>query len=136
MAPQSFYNADAAAVGQRIRQARLARGLSQRTLAFDGCSPAYLSHIEKGKRRPSLQLLRELARRLDVSPDYLETGAETSANDSAVGFDRALVRVQLEQALAAVRHDPSDLIELLAILTEALRQGLAHHRGCVLSSAV
>jgi tetratricopeptide (TPR) repeat protein len=66
---------DPAAVGERLRSAREAAGLSQRQLAFPGCSPAYISRIEAGERIPSLQLLRELGRRLGVSEDYLATGA-------------------------------------------------------------
>jgi tetratricopeptide (TPR) repeat protein len=51
-------------------------GLSQRQLSFPGCSPAYISRIEAGDRIPSLQLLREMGRRLGVSEDYLATGHE------------------------------------------------------------
>jgi tetratricopeptide (TPR) repeat protein len=65
---------DPKAVGERLRAARFEAGLSQRELSFPGCSPAYISRIEAGDRVPSLQLLRELARRLDVSEDYLATG--------------------------------------------------------------
>ncbi len=48
--------------------------MSQRDLSFSGCSPAYISRIEAGDRIPSLQLLRELGRRLGVTEDYLATG--------------------------------------------------------------
>src|ERR671919_418515 len=64
------------AVGRRLREAREKAGLSQRQLAFAGCSPAYISRIEAGDRTPSLQLLRELGKRLGVSADWLATGAE------------------------------------------------------------
>jgi tetratricopeptide (TPR) repeat protein len=63
-------------VGKRLRDARERAGLSQRQLSFPGCSPAYISRIEAGDRIPSLQLLREMGRRLGVSEDYLATGAE------------------------------------------------------------
>ncbi len=68
---------DPGAVGERLKAARLESGLSQRQLAFPGCSPAYISRIEAGDRIPSLQLLRELGRRLGVSEDFLATGEET-----------------------------------------------------------
>jgi tetratricopeptide (TPR) repeat protein len=67
---------DPRAVGERLKAAREAVGLSQRQLAFSGCSPAYISRIEAGDRIPSLQLLRELGRRLGVSEDYLATGVD------------------------------------------------------------
>jgi tetratricopeptide (TPR) repeat protein len=59
-----------------LRDARERSGLSQRQLSFPGCSPAYISRIEAGDRIPSLQLLREMGRRLGVSEDYLATGHE------------------------------------------------------------
>jgi tetratricopeptide (TPR) repeat protein len=61
-------------VGQRLRQAREAANLTQRELSFEGCTAAYVSRIEAGARVPSLQILREFAKRLGVSADYLATG--------------------------------------------------------------
>jgi len=65
---------DPVAVGQRLRQAREAAGLTQRELSFEGCTAAYVSRIEAGARVPSLQILREFGTRLGVSADYLATG--------------------------------------------------------------
>jgi tetratricopeptide (TPR) repeat protein len=67
---------DPVQVGRRLREARERAGLSQRQLSFDGCSPAYISRIEAGERIPSLQLLREMGRRLGVSEDWLATGLD------------------------------------------------------------
>jgi tetratricopeptide (TPR) repeat protein len=66
---------DPIAVGQRLRQAREAAGLTQRELSFEGCTAAYVSRIEAGARVPSLQILHEFARRLGVRPEYLATGS-------------------------------------------------------------
>ena len=101
---------DPRAVGLRLRTAREAAGLSQRQLAFPGCSPAYISRIESGDRIPSLQLLRELGRRLGVSEDFLATGSDPHERDSA-----AL------EADVAVRLDELDLAEsrYAAILEDA-----------------
>jgi transcriptional regulator with XRE-family HTH domain len=63
-------------IGVRLRRLRLERGLSQRELAGPGVSYAYISRIEAGTRRPSVKALRTLARKLGVSPEYLETGSE------------------------------------------------------------
>ena len=68
---------DPAAVGRRVYEARMAAGLSQRDLAFPGCSAAYISRIERGERVPSLQVMRELARRAGVSEQALAVGKET-----------------------------------------------------------
>jgi tetratricopeptide (TPR) repeat protein len=72
---------DPKAAGLRLREARERAGLSQRQLAFTGCTPAYISRIEAGDRIPSLQLLRELGARLGVSEDWLATGSDTSRRD-------------------------------------------------------
>ena len=77
-------------MGERLRTARERAGLTQRDLAFSGCSPAYISRIESGDRIPSLQLLRELGRRLGVSEDYLATGENRAAPDDARLLDAEL----------------------------------------------
>lgn len=84
-----------AEVGRRLRKARDAAGLSQRQLSFPGCSPAYISRIEAGDRIPSLQLLREMGRRLGVSEDFLATGAERV--DEAAGLLDAEIAMRLDE---------------------------------------
>ncbi len=71
-----------AAVGRRLFEGRVEAGLSQRELAFPGCSAAYISRIERGERVPSLQVLRELARRIGLSEAELAFGHD--ALDSRV----------------------------------------------------
>jgi transcriptional regulator with XRE-family HTH domain len=65
---------DPAAVGRRLKEARIQAGLSQRQLSFPGCSAAYISRLEAGDRVPSLQLLRKLAQKLSADEEYLATG--------------------------------------------------------------
>jgi len=67
---------DAVEVGKRLNAARQRAGLSQRELAFPGCSAAYISRIERGERVPSLQVMRELARRIGVTESELAFGRE------------------------------------------------------------
>lgn len=67
---------DPVAVGKRLSAARESAGLSQRALAFPGCSAAYISRIERGERIPSLQVLRELAKRTGVGESELAYGHE------------------------------------------------------------
>ena len=111
---------DARAVGRRLREARERASLSQRQLAFAGCSPAYLSRIEAGERTPSLQLVRELARRLGVSEEWLATGKEQAGEEG----DRML------EAEVALRMDDTELAEQLFraeldSASEAKRRALA-----------
>ncbi|HEY6015943.1 MAG TPA: helix-turn-helix transcriptional regulator [Gaiellaceae bacterium] len=66
-------------IGARLRERRLALGLSQRDLGRPGVSYAYISRIEAGAREPSVKALRKLAPRLGVSVAWLETGQESAA---------------------------------------------------------
>jgi tetratricopeptide (TPR) repeat protein len=122
---------DPKAVGRRLRDARERAGLSQRQLAFSGCSPAYISRIEAGDRIPSLQLLRELGRRLGVSEDYLATGDHAGSVATPL-FDAELAlrlddldRAQelYEAALPETGPARADVLEGLGQL--ALRRGEA-----------
>ncbi len=99
---------DPGSVGQRVKGAREKIGLSQRQLAFSGCSSAYISRIEAGMRTPSLQVLQLLGQRLGVTGEFLATGAE------GVGREDDL----LTQAEFALRFD--DLDSAGALFEEAL----------------
>lgn len=68
-------------LGQRIRQARLEAGLSQRQLCGDTITRNMLSLIENGSARPSMDTLCCLAARLDKPVSFfLEEQAVTSPN--------------------------------------------------------
>lgn len=104
-----------AAVGSRLAEARKAAGLTQRQLAFPGCTAAYISRIEAGARIPSYQILRGFAKRLGVSADYLATGVEETAEPDPLLEAEVVLRLdkldQADQLYQRVRDDPgSDLI--------------------------
>ena len=88
-----------AGVAGRLAELRREVGLTQRALAFPGCSAGYIARIEAGARVPSLQLIRELARRLNVSEDYLARGEEAATP----------LEAQLVRAEAALRLGDIDL---------------------------
>jgi transcriptional regulator with XRE-family HTH domain len=59
-------------MGDRLRQARLARGLSLRRLAeVVGVSPSLISQVETGRAKPSVNTLYALASELGISLDTL-----------------------------------------------------------------
>jgi tetratricopeptide (TPR) repeat protein len=72
--------------------------MSQRELAFPGCTAVYICRIERGDRVPSLQVLRELAHRVGVSESFLATGKEAAHSDPLVEADVALRLDQVELA--------------------------------------
>lgn len=98
--------------GQRLRSSRLAAGLSQGQLSFTGCTTAYISRLESGGRVASLQLVNELAVRLNVSPQWLATGVEPLEETSSevVDAEVALRLGDLDEArrLYAERLQPGD----------------------------
>ena len=72
-------------IGQRLKQARLEAGLSQRQLCGDTITRNMLSLIENGSARPSMDTLTYLAGRLGKSVSYfLEENAVLSANQSVM----------------------------------------------------
>ena len=80
--------------------------MSQRQLAFVGCSPAYISRVEAGDRTPSIQVLRQLALRLGLSERWLAIGKEGAGVDL------------LRDAEIALRLD--DVDEAMALFSQAL----------------
>lgn len=59
-------------MGDRLRQARNARGLSLRRLAeVLGVSPSLISQVETGRAKPSVQTLYAMANELGISLDSL-----------------------------------------------------------------
>src|ERR671939_1744133 len=61
-------------LGERLRQLRVAAGLTQSELAGDRFSKEYVSQIERGKTRPTRETIDWLAARLGVDPEFLANG--------------------------------------------------------------
>jgi transcriptional regulator with XRE-family HTH domain len=58
-------------LGQRLRQFRMKKGITQSQLAKGIVTPSMVSQIESGKAKPSYQVLEEIAHKLDISLDEL-----------------------------------------------------------------
>src|SRR5512141_3484182 len=68
-------------LGERLRQLRVAAGLTQTDLAGDRFSKEYISQIERGKTRPTAETIEWLALRLGVDAGFLQSGV--SADERA-----------------------------------------------------
>src|SRR5262245_52028080 len=68
-------------LGDRVRQLRIARGLTQTDLAGDRFSKEYVSQIERGKTRPTAETIEWLAARLGVDSTFLEIGVSSSERE-------------------------------------------------------
>jgi len=66
--------------GKRVRELRLAKGLSQEELAYRAdVHRTYLGGIERGKRNPALKNISAIAEALGVSLSELFTSKESKA---------------------------------------------------------
>lgn len=123
---------EAEPVGARLRRLRQERGLSQRELAGPGVSYAYISRIEAGTRRPSVKALRTLARKLGVSPEYLETGSELRDVDAReLRLADAELRLRIggepetaRNAFAGLLHDADDAGDTASAVRAEIGLGL------------
>jgi tetratricopeptide (TPR) repeat protein len=105
-------------LGQRVRQARIPRGLTQSELADSRFSKQYVSQIERDQLRPADATLRWIADRLGVDPQFLATGVD----------GRELERVEsvVARAEAALEaHDYAEAITLLAGVGESIQMDAA-----------
>lgn len=63
-------------LGERIREARTQRGLTQSELADQLVTPSMISQIESDRAKPSYQLLRGIAQRLGLDVSYFLSDME------------------------------------------------------------
>ena len=107
-------------LGQRLRQARLEAGLSQRQLCGDTITRNMLSQIENGSARPSMDSLRYLAAQLGKPMGYfLEAQAVTSPNQTIMAQARQAAPGQVLQLLKDY-HAPDPVFDHERYLLEAM----------------
>lgn len=70
-------------LGERIKAARLEKGLSQAELALGFLSRSYICELERNKRRPSTETIRGLAERLGKPLGYFLEDEQQQAIDKA-----------------------------------------------------
>src|SRR5881394_1369561 len=87
-------------LGERLRQLRVAAGMTQTDLAGDRFSKEYVSQIERGKTRPTRETIEWIAARLGVDPGFLANGVAT---DERGRLEGALARA--EALIEALKND-------------------------------
>src|SRR5438105_3680857 len=105
-------------LGERLRQLRVAAGLTQTDVAGDHFSKEYVSQIERGKTRPTRETINWLAQRLGVDPGFLANGVTA---DERGRVDAALARAE---ALLEARRNPEAVEEFERVRPSVLATGL------------
>lgn len=120
------------ALSQKLKQARLEAGLSQKALCGDRITRNMLSQIENGSARPSMDTLRYLAGQLGKPVSYfLEEDAVTSPNQALMAQARQAEPAGVLELLGGYQApDPTfdcerwllEALACLALAEDALRQ--------------
>jgi tetratricopeptide (TPR) repeat protein len=105
-------------LGERLRQLRVAAGMTQTDLAGDRFSKEYVSQIERGKTRPTRETVDWLADRLGVDAGFLANGVSA---DQRGRVDSALARAD---ALLEARRNDEALAEFDGIRSAVLATGM------------
>jgi tetratricopeptide (TPR) repeat protein len=91
-------------LGERLRQLRVAAGLTQTHLAGERFSKEYISQIERSKTRPTSETIEWLALRLGVDAGFLASGVSTDerakAEATLARADSLLEEHSIEEAIA------------------------------------
>jgi tetratricopeptide (TPR) repeat protein len=106
-------------LGERLRQLRVAAGLTQTELAGARFSKEYVSQIERGKTRPARETIEWLAERLGVDADFLANGVTA---DQRGRVETALARAE---ALTEATRDQEAIAAFEDARTAVLATGLS-----------
>src|SRR5436853_6859794 len=104
-------------LGERVRQLRVAAGLTQSELAGDRCSKEYVSQIERGKTRPPRETIEWIAARLGVDADFLAHGVSA---DQRGRVEAALAR---GEALIAANEETDAVAQFEDVQSDRLHNG-------------
>ncbi|WP_263730225.1 helix-turn-helix domain-containing protein [Cellulomonas sp. SG140] len=106
-------------IADRVREARLAAGLSQTALAGNAFSPSYISLIESGHREPTDAALTVLAERLGSTLEYLKHGEE-GPNEARIRLELSYARLDVTTGDTEAARRRLEALDL-AVVTPTLR---------------
>lgn len=80
-------------IGQRVRNYRIDKGLSQEKLAeLSGCHPTYIGQVERGEKNATLESIEKIASAMNVSLAQLfEKIGESSTDSYYFGYSFILI---------------------------------------------
>ena len=105
-------------IGAKIRYLRLKRGMSQETLALNcDMNPAFLGHVERGMRCPTVNTLQRICNGLDITLTELiltQSGEEQTPDDPR--------NASVQHVLDVMSHlTPTQAERMAAIVENAYR---------------
>lgn len=101
-------------IGARIRHFRHLRRLSQEQLALQaGMNPAFLGHLERGLKSPTITTLTKLVSALDITFEELFAEEDNTQPDPA--RETAMERLQL-----LIRDLPAERLDKLADIIQSI----------------
>lgn len=107
-------------LGEKLRQTRLSKGLSQSQVAGGCVTRNMLSQIENDQASPSMRTLEHLARALDVSVGWLLSDEQTDAALEKMRRARTLFREEdYAGCLALFAQDAPSGDEMLLLCSQA-----------------
>jgi len=109
---------DSAELGKRIKEARLARKMTQADVVGDFITRNMLSQIESGTANPSVKTLTYLAKVLQLPVNYLLPDELETFDDSENAADKELEAL-IKMKSAFKRGDHSEAVELALPLSES-----------------
>ena len=114
-------------LGQRLREARIAAGLSQAQLGSPYYTRAHVSAIELGKIRPAMKSLEHMAAKLGKAASYFmeDAAVEQSRREQEFDVDRTIALASRVTAAECIRQ-ADHLLE---------RDALSTHQRCRLHHA-
>lgn len=124
---------DPVVLGERLRAARVARGLTQSALGAQTASTGYISRIESGQRRPNAKTLVELAGRLGVGLEQLLGGVAPAEYDELrLALDFAELSLESGDAAEALQQAGGvlDRARTAQIDEFVERAAFVHARAC------
>lgn len=87
-------------IGQRVRNYRTQKGLSQEKLAeLAGCHPTYIGQLERGEKNATLESVEKIASAMDISLSELfdKLGKSGGNNIAAKCYDLVASKNEAEQ---------------------------------------
>jgi transcriptional regulator with XRE-family HTH domain len=112
------------ALGQRIRDRRLALGLTQAELGSPVFKGGYLSDVEHGRVTPSLDALEHLSSRLGVEVSELLGGSAAPAAPTRPADALARAHRLVVDAAVSASADDKPVLAAAALTLDALRREL------------